>query len=384
MRRPLVTEKRMASQPSWVVRTGQVELAVTRLGAHMAPVTFCRDEREPVQPYYISPWHNEKIAGLVPVLVPLRGDFACLPFGANEKPWRGEKHPPHGEISGNEWALEACSRDEKAVTLQIHCETKVRPGIVRRAFTLIEGHNAVYCRTIVEGFAGKAPYAHHAILRTDGAEKMLLVSTSKFQIGRTNPAPPGNPADGEYQSVALNVPFRSLDRVPSIYRDQPPCDCSAYPARPGFCDLIQQFERPAKKPSWVAAVNVAEHWMWFALKDPAVMPGRLFWIENRGRHAPPWNGRNSCLGIEDGCMYFAEGVADSCGPNPISGEGIPTCLSFPGDRAVEIRYIQGAARVPRGFDRVDKIDFVPGAAKFYSKSGKSVAVPLDHGFLFGA
>jgi hypothetical protein len=260
----------------------------------------------------------------------------------------------------------------------------VRPGVVRRAFKLIDGHNAVYCRTIVEGFAGKAPYGHQAILRTDGAEKTLQVSTSRFRIGRTYPVPSGNPAGGEYQCIAVNAPFRSLNRVPGIYRDQPPCDCSTYPARPGFCDLIQQFERPARTPSWVAAVNVAEHWMWFAFKDPAVMPGRLFWIENRGRHGSPWNGRNSCLGIEDGCMYFAGGIADSCSPNPISSRGIPTCLNFPGDRPVEIRYIQGAVRVPRGFDRVSEIDFVPGAAKFHSKSGKSVTVPIDHGFLFGA
>ena len=47
------------SQPSWVVRTDCVELAVTQLGAHMAPVTFFRQSDRPIQPYYISPWQDE-------------------------------------------------------------------------------------------------------------------------------------------------------------------------------------------------------------------------------------------------------------------------------------------------------------------------------------
>src|SRR5947208_15940031 len=44
------------SQPSFVIGTKQVELAVTQLGGHMAPVTFFRDTAQPVRPYYISPW----------------------------------------------------------------------------------------------------------------------------------------------------------------------------------------------------------------------------------------------------------------------------------------------------------------------------------------
>src|SRR5262245_45101693 len=63
------------SQPSFVIGTRQVELAVTELGGHMSPVTFFRDSRRPVQPYYISPWQDEKPSKMpAPVLVPLRGD----------------------------------------------------------------------------------------------------------------------------------------------------------------------------------------------------------------------------------------------------------------------------------------------------------------------
>jgi len=386
---PLI-EKRIDSQPSWIIRSANVELAVTKLGAQMAPVTFCRDERSahPVRPYYVSPWQNEKPAGLAAAEIPLRGDFFCLPFGGNGDAWRGEKHPLHGETAGGEWSLDDCWRDGNATTLRLRLETKVRPGIVRRSFTLIDGQNVVYCNTVVEGFSGKATFAHHAILDTAGPEQALLVSTSKFLLGRTSPRLTSNPAKGEYQSLAQNAPFRSLSRVPSVFQDQPPCDCSGFPVRPGFCDLLQQFERPAVHakpvPSWVAAVNIAQGWMWFAFKDPSIMPGRIFWIENHGRHFAPWSGRNSCLGIEDGCTYFGEGIAASSRPNTINRHGIPTSFVFPAKRRVEIRYIQGAARIPRGFDRIAKARFISGGAVFESESGARLTVPVNHSFLFDA
>ena len=43
-------------QPSWVIRNDQIEIAVTQLGAHMAPVTFYRRDAAPVRPYHVSPW----------------------------------------------------------------------------------------------------------------------------------------------------------------------------------------------------------------------------------------------------------------------------------------------------------------------------------------
>ena len=86
----------VAAQPSWILATPQVEVALTQLGGHMAPVTFYRDSAQPVQPYHISPWQGEKHAYPVPVLVPLRGDFFCLPFGGNSDTVNGQKHPPHG------------------------------------------------------------------------------------------------------------------------------------------------------------------------------------------------------------------------------------------------------------------------------------------------
>ena len=77
--------KTIASQPSWVIRNDSVELAITQLGGHLAPVTFFSGSGKEIQPYWIAPWANEKkkFPAEAAVLKPLRGDFFCMPFGAN-------------------------------------------------------------------------------------------------------------------------------------------------------------------------------------------------------------------------------------------------------------------------------------------------------------
>jgi hypothetical protein len=113
-----------------------------------------------------------------------------------------------------------------------------------------------------------------------------------------------------------------------------------------------------------------------------VLPATVFWIENRGRHGLPWNGRNSCLGLEDVCAYFAEGLVPSTTPNLLSKQGIRTAVDLDETRPTEIRYAQGAARVPVGFDRVKSIDFSkPEQITLAAQSGATVTVRVRHEFV---
>ena len=41
------------------LKSADVELSVTRIGGHQAPVTFFRGDETPVSPYYVSPWQDE-------------------------------------------------------------------------------------------------------------------------------------------------------------------------------------------------------------------------------------------------------------------------------------------------------------------------------------
>src|SRR5437879_2722402 len=99
-------------QPSWRLATTDVEAFVTELGGHLGPVTFDRHGRK-LTPYSVAPWAEETTdASLPPIIKVLRGDFFCLPFGANTTPFRGERHPVHGETANARWKFESLRRSQ--------------------------------------------------------------------------------------------------------------------------------------------------------------------------------------------------------------------------------------------------------------------------------
>lgn len=143
------------SQPSAILATKDVEVAVTTRGGHMAPVTFFRSSDRPVQPYSVSPWQDEAPLPMpAPVLVTLRGDFFCMPFGGNSAEVAGEKHPPHGEIVGELWEVVGTKQAGDVITLTMEIDTKVRKGRVIKELSLVDGQNAVYSRHTVNYIQG--------------------------------------------------------------------------------------------------------------------------------------------------------------------------------------------------------------------------------------
>jgi hypothetical protein len=372
------------SQPSWRLRSNEVELAVTRQGGHMAPVTFFRGSRQPVQPYHISPWQDEKLKLEVPVLRSLRGDFFCLPFGGNGEAYQGENHPPHGETAGAHWYYGGTKKEGAITTLTLNLETNARSGKVSKQLSLVEGENVVYSRHLIEGFAGRTPLGHHATLAVPEKEGSVRIATSPFRLGMTNPSQFSNPEQKEYQSFEIGARFTDLRKVPLMWKGAPDADVTRLPARTGFADLLLIASEPASKlngPAWVTATYPEDGYLWFSMKDPAVLASTVFWIENHGRHGSPWNGRNRCLGLEDVTAFFADGLAASAKSNVLNSAGVPTTLELTKDRPTAVNYIQGVARIPAGFDVVKTVQFAPGKATFTSESGKEVVVPVRHEFL---
>lgn len=382
-------ERLIHSQPSWILATDSVEVAVTRHGGHMAPVTFDRGGDSPILPYHIAPWADERIEPLpAAVLGPLRGDFFCMPFGGNDAARGAEKHVPHGETATANWRLagrtsEADGTERIAVVL----DTAVRPGRVTKELFLVPGEPVVYSRHTIEGFAGPVPLGHHATLAMPDEEGAIRVSTSPFRLGMTCPGVFSDPARGEYQSLAPGATFSDLAKVPTIFRAPAETDCSRFPARRGYADLlalVADEKQLGGGPAWTAAVHTKDRWAWFAIRDPAVLPTTVFWMENHGRHGVPWNGRNNCLGLEDVCAYFAAGLVPSTEDNLLTRQGVRTAIALDAARPTEIRYAQAAVRVPPGFDRVKTIDFsTPGRIRLVADSGQTVEVPLRHAFVMG-
>lgn len=373
------------SQPSYVVATKQVELAVTKLGGHMAPVTFFRDSERPVQPYHISPWQDEKPTKMpAPVLVTLRGDFFCLPFGGNSETVSGEKHPPHGEIVGDAWKVVGTKRMGDVVTLTTVIETQVRPGRVTKELSLVEGENVVYSRHIIEGFVGRVPLGHHATLAMPEKEGSVRIATSPIRFGMTYPGLFSDPKQREYQALLPGAKWTDLTKVPVAWKDAPDADLTRLPGRQGYADLVQLANDSWAKtggPAWTAATFTEAGYLWFALKDPDVLNSTVLWMENHGRHGHPWNGRNNCLGLEDVTAYFADGLAVSASANPLTQAGVATSVELSSTKPTVVNYIQGVAKIPPGFENVRSVELAPGQVTFVATTGQRVSVPVRHEFL---
>ena len=367
-------------QPSWIAASRQVELAVTERGGQMAPVVFFRDTADPVQPYYVSPWQGKGVSTGVPVLDPLRGDFFCMPFGGGS-PYRGESHPAHGESAGSQWNLESVRTRAEVTELTLTMGTTVRPGRITKRLMLVDGQNVVYCQHLLEGYSGKMCLSHHATLAVPEAEGSLRLSTSPLRLARIVPREALANVGNEYYFLAPGKAFTRLDRVPTIWKEEPFADLSSHPIRRGFMDLVAVFQKPSVEPAWTAVTMPGRRWLWFALKDARALPQTTLWMSNGGRHAAPWNGINRCLGVEDGCAFYTFGLAASARGNELTAQRIPTTVTLRPDRQTRINHIQGMARVPKGFDRVKSASFLTDSVVFASWSGSTVECPVRWGFL---
>lgn len=365
-------------EPSWRLASRDVEAFVTVAGGHLAPVTFDRRGKR-IRPYHVAPWAGEKLPpGTPPLLAVLRGDFFCMPFGGNEAPYRGEQYPPHGETCNRAWSLQSLSRD----TLHLRMQTRTRKGTVDKFISLRDGHNAVYCRHVVSNMSGVMSFGHHATLRFDDDEPGII-STSPIQFGRVPPQPLEQPANRGYSMLKPDAEFTRLTSVPTM--DGRAADLSRYPARRGYEDVALIAGKPNVRMAWTAVTFPAQRYVWFALKDPRVLPCTLMWFSNGGRHYPPWNGRHvGVLGLEEIQSYFHYGLRESARKNPLNDRGVATVTRLKPTQPHTINYIMAVAPVPRGFDRVRSIKQSGDGVQLIANSGQRVNAPLDTAFLDGS
>jgi hypothetical protein len=372
----------VCGQPSWRLASSQVEAFVTELGGQLGPVTFERGGRK-IKPYALAPWAEETFdPPLPPIIQVLRGDFFCLPFGGNAKPFRGERHPIHGETANARWHFESLQNRLDRSCLHLSLQTKIRPGRVDKRISLIEGQNTLYCQHLVSGMRGPMNLGHHAMLKFPEAPGGGLLSTSHFTQGQVFPLAFESAEQGGYSCLKAGAAFDSLQAVPMANGDK--ADLSRYPARGGYEDLVMLVSDDKVPFAWTAVAFPKERFVWFALKDPRVLRATIFWISNGGRHYPPWNGRHvRVMGLEEVTSFFHLGLAESAARNPLSAMGIPTCLRLDPRKTLAVNYIMGVARIPAGFDRVASIQSQAGnkAIVLKSASGQRTEAAVDLDFL---
>ncbi len=375
-----IAKKTVLKQPSWRLASRDVEAFVTEQGGHLGPVTFDRRNRR-IRPYSVAPWATEKLDPSTPEIIKvLRGDFFCMPFGGNMSPYRGERHPVHGETANARWRLQSLSKTDDRTCLHLSLRTRVRTGYVDKRITLVDGHQALYCQHVISEMSGAINLGHHAMLRFPDEPGSGVISTSRFKYGQVFPEPVECPAEGGYSILKPGAEIKTLARVPTVTGET--ADLSRFPARRGFEDLIQLLSDPKAPFAWTAVTFPKQRYVWFALKDPRVLAGTIFWISNGGRHYAPWNGRHvNVIGFEEVTSYFHPGLAESAQKNPFTKKGFNTTLRLTPGRPLVVNNVMAVAPVPAGFDRVKRITSARGKATLVAKSGKRIEVPLDTKFL---
>jgi hypothetical protein len=228
--------------------------------------------------------------------------------------------------------------------------------------------------------SGPMNVGHHAMLKFPDAPGSGRIATSRFRIGQVFPFAFEAPAEGGYSILKPGAEFRRLDRVPTVTGER--ADLTRFPARRGFEDLVQILSDPRSRVAWTAVTFPKQRYTWFALKDPAVLSGTIFWISNGGRHYAPWNGRHvNVIGFEEVTSYFHLGLAESARRNPFSDQGFPTVHRLSRRKPLTVNYITAAVPTPARFDRVARIRTDDDQVILESKSGQRVRAPLDVSFL---
>ena len=270
-------------------------------------------------------------------------------------------------------------RGKGRTTLHARIKSRVRTGQVDKFLTLIDDHTALYSRHVISGMQGPMSVGHHALLKFPAAANGRI-STSRFEHGQVLPSAFESPEGGGYQCLQPGATFRSLRRVPR--QDGAHADLTAFPARPGYDDLVLLAAPARLRLAWSAVTFSPPSYVWFALRDPRSLRSTLLWMSNGGRHYFPWSGQHTrVLGVEDVTANFHYGLAESARSNPLRRRGVATTLPLERDRPTTIRYIMGVAAVPSGFDQVADIRPTHGGIELLASNGLRSRVPLELGFL---
>jgi hypothetical protein len=356
--------------PSFVLRTPEVTLAVTRTGGHLAPLTHHLPGRE-ASPLALAPWKPSEVDPALPrLLTELRGDFLCLPFG-------GQKNgPPHGDTANAEWELSSRSGHHLELTLHAS-DTGAR---VTKRLMLVPGHTALYSEHLIEGLEGAWNYGTHAILDlSDLPEGGARISTSPFRFGSVYP---GEFSPAEEGATGCLLPGGRFDDLAAVPRkDGTKADLTRYPARLGNDDLVMlSGSASGATHGWTAASLPG--YAWVQLKRLADFPSTLIWMSNGGRTAHPWEGRHvGRIGLEEVCSHFCDGV-DVSREDRLATLGIPTTRNFRRGETTRLPLVQLAVPTPAGFGRVASVDPEgEDRVRITDDRGLSAVSPLDWNFL---
>lgn len=290
----------------------------------LGPVIFRLPDGHEVSPLHVAPWADDPGAVALPgILRALRGDFACVPFGADRaldlagdwahlsRPAPADPGPPHGESSNAIWTLDAA-----ALRLTLDFPTDSPVASLERVILPDPSAPAVdMTLTLHLRRDCRLPIGLHPVFRLP--DSGLLVGAGP-NGGMTFPGAlePG------VSRLAPGARFASLEAVPlasggTASLRHPPLPYTTE-------ELVQLTDAGGRATLTWPDEGFRAHLTW----DASHFPDLILWVSNRGRTGFPWNGRHQALGVEPVCAAFDLGTEISTGPNPLNAGGHPTARSF--------------------------------------------------------
>lgn len=368
-------------QPSYILKSNRVYLALTKVGAQMAPVVFQPDTAKPIEPFAVAPWAEEPLErDIPPVIRGLRGDWFCCAFGENRPRPGGIPLLPHGETANGKWSALGFEASSEGSWIRLGIDLPVQGGSCKAITALRSDETVIYQRHDFEGLTGALAPGHHATLAVPGPDGTARVSFSRHIWAGTGPE---STERGDSRGRSY---FAAWEVLPDLERaqgaDGTATNACIYPARRGYEDTIMLCADPTATLAWSAVTVPTEEYVFFTLRNAAQLASTVVWFSNGGRHYSPWNGRHvNVLGIEDVTSFFTVGLEESRRDNFLTRQGIRTCLRPDELGRISIPYIQGVTRIPSVFDRLRTVAVDENGLILRSDSGSEVSVRCHVDFL---
>ncbi len=333
--------------PSWRVSSEAAEAYISIQGG-MVTADFTLGDRI-VSPYYTLPWWNEEgAADLDNLSQLLRGDFFCMPFGADVQDDGSILY--HGKPAHGFWMLK-----EKISDSTVVLELDTDKGSIEKHIRLDGENSLIYQHHIISGITDRTPMGYHPMLKLPREEGSGMVKLSGFAKGFTTRELIEDSVNGGYSRIKPGLEIEDVTAVPCV--DGSTLDLTRYPHATGFEEIVMFISNPEDDFAYSCVAIPSEGYLYFQLKNPAKLRSTIMWMSNGGRHYAPWNGRvKGLLGLEEITAFFHYGKEDSVKENFLTKLGYPTCVELKSEESLSVPLISGVTEIGIDYSGVSGIE----------------------------
>lgn len=319
----------------WAVSSPHSTFEVHAKGGMLSDVRLIVAGRV-LSPFYVAPWIGSGLKADPPILENLRGEFPCVPFGADylassvTPEWMpslartSADHALddsdfllHGYCSMADWRL--VDRDELSIEIAIDypASSAIR-RLTRRITADATGPNLSFALTIESRRAVSRPIGVHPNFALPDLAGSFVINPGAFEFGIVHAA---GPEPGVSRALPGAI-FADIAAVPQADGTQ------ASFARLPFPHATEEILELCGINGTVELIDEDKGVSYRLTWNPKDFNSLLLWMSNRGRPYAPWNSRNLCVGVEPLTGAFDLGTRAALAPNPINRRGVATVVDL--------------------------------------------------------